>query len=161
MQLNTALFCTLLAGFMIPVCTFSQAPSVIWQKTVGGSNTDSVSAISIGANNTFVVCGSSNSKKSGNKTQGNAGGFDYFVVKMDFAGNLLWNKTFGGSKDDFATAIIATSDGGYLVGGTSISDKSTSKSTASFKKSKDYWVIKLDANGNKLWDKNVRRHLYR
>ncbi len=133
----------------------AQPPSVVWQKTIGGSNTDSLAAMSIGANNTFVLCGSSKSNKSGSKSDKNFGGFDYWVVKMDFSGNVIWNKTFGGKKDDIASAIIATSDGGFLVGGTSISDKSAGKSAASFKKSKDYWVIKLDANGNKIWDKTL------
>ena len=74
---------------------------------------------------------------------------------MDVAGNVLWNKTFGGNKDDMSASIIATRDGGFLVGGTSNSDSTGSKTDSSFWHSNDYWVVKLDADGNKVWDQTI------
>ncbi len=144
-------FLSLLFNILLP--KISVAQSLVWQKVVGGNGEDSLTAMSVGKNQTFVVCGCSKSAVSGNKSEPNLGGFDYWVVKMDFAGNVLWNKTFGGAKDDMATAIIHTTDGGYLVGGYSISETSATKSSISYKQSNDYWVLKLDANGNKVWDK--------
>ncbi len=127
------------------------APSIVWEKTIGGNGSDSLSALCIDKSKAIVMCGSSRSSVSGSKTQDSVGGYDYWVVKTDSSGNIIWNKTFGGTKNDIASAIIATSDGGYLVGGTSISDLSGSKSSNSFS-SNDYWVLKLDVNGNKVWD---------
>ncbi len=128
-------------------------PREEWQRTIGGNEADSLTSMCIGNNKSIVACGASRSGISGNKTSANEGGWDYWIVKLDSTGATVWNKTYGGSKDDVASSIIATSDGGYLVGGSSISEKSGSKSSNSNVKSYDYWVIKLDANGNKLWDK--------
>jgi hypothetical protein len=136
---------------------FSQnkAPGILWQQTIGGSNADVLTSMAIGPDKSIVLCGYSNSKVSGNKSDASFGGYDYWVVKLDATGSILWNKTFGGNKDDFASAIISTSDGGYLLGGSSISDKSGTKSNKSYGFSYDYWVLKLDANGNQIWDKTL------
>ena len=136
---------------------FSQnkAPDILWQQTIGGSNADVLTAMAIGPDKSIVLCGYSNSKSSGNKSHASFGGYDYWVVKLDANGSILWNRTFGGNKDDFASAIICTSDGGYLLGGSSISDKSGTKSNKSYGFSYDYWVLKLDGNGNKIWDRTL------
>jgi len=61
-----------------------------------------------------------------------------------FAGEITWDKIFGGSKNDEANSIIQTSDGGYVVAG-----KTASKGADD----DDAWIIKLDKKGNKEWDK--------
>lgn len=64
---------------------------------------------------------------------------DAWIIKTDAKGNEIWNKTFGGIRDDFANSIQLTSDGGYIVAG----------STTSFGKgSLDAWLLKIDSNGN-------------
>src|SRR4051812_30275914 len=105
---------------------FSQikAPAILWQQTIGGSDADVLTSMTIAANRSIVLCGYSNSNISGNKSDDSFGGYDYWVVKLDSNGNVLWNKTFGGIKNDFASSIICTSDSGYLLGGSSISDMS-------------------------------------
>jgi hypothetical protein len=57
---------------------------------------------------------------------------------------LRWNKTFGGSNDDYLHSLIQTDDGGYVITGET-SSYGTGKA--------DIWIIKLDSKGNKLWDK--------
>ena len=113
---------------------FSQslAPGIAWQKTIGGNSSDVLTAMCVKADKSIVLCGYSNSGVSGNKSSNSFGGYDYWVVKLDASGNILWNKTFGGAKNDFAAAVINTSDGGYLVGGSSISNKSGNKSSICF-----------------------------
>ncbi|MEM6842722.1 MAG: hypothetical protein AAF632_10895 [Bacteroidota bacterium] len=77
----------------------------------------------------------------------------FFTASTLSAQTILWDKTYGGTYDDRATSIVATPDGGYLLGG-------TSKSDAGFEKShnvvtaEDYWLIKVDAQGNVQWDKS-------
>src|SRR3954452_23373146 len=136
---------------------FSQnkAPGILWQQTIGGSNSDVLTSMALDSDKSVVLCGYSNSNVSGNKSNASFGGYDYWVVKLDPNGKTLWNRTFGGSKNDFAAAVISTSDGGYLLGGSSISDLSGSKNNKSYGFSYDYWVLKLDANGNKVWDRTL------
>ena len=64
---------------------------------------------------------------------------DIWIVKLDVRGNMLWDRTFGGSENDEARSIIQTEDGGYALTGWT-----KSKGTGS----SDVWVIKLDENGN-------------
>ncbi len=73
--------------------------------------------------------------------------FLYGLSLKSFASSVLvkvWDKTFGGSRDYEANSIIETGDGGYLVAG----------DTWSYGNGKsDAWIIKIDKNGNKIWDK--------
>ena len=46
-----------------------------------------------------------------------SGGFDSFLLKVDTDGNLLWNRTYGGTYDDGTNCVVQTSDGGYVLGG--------------------------------------------
>ncbi|WP_347158986.1 T9SS type A sorting domain-containing protein [Pontibacter chitinilyticus] len=123
----------------------------------GGRGADRLKVGLKTADGGYLAGGYSNSGISGDKSEANRGGFDYWVVKTDAKGNKLWSKTFGGSEDDELTTLIATNDGGYLLGGTSFSgvsgDKSEPNRGAEYGKTEDYWIIKIDAHGNKVWDK--------
>ena len=68
------------------------------------------------------------------------------------APGVQWNKAFGGSGEDRLTVVQPTTDGGYILGGFSGSGPSTTKTDPSFG-GLDYWVVKVDATGNKQWDK--------
>jgi len=70
--------------------------------------------------------------------------WDFWIIKLDENGNKKWDKTFGGSYKDEANSIIQTTDGGYAIAGYTKSEG---------KVEKDFWIIKLDENGNKKWDK--------
>ena len=63
-----------------------------------------------------------------------------------------WDKCFGGRGDDQAYAIQQTRDGGYIVAGTSTSGAEGDKTEAS-RGAKDYWIVKMDGNGSKQWNK--------
>jgi len=64
----------------------------------------------------------------------------------------LWDKRFGGSTTDQLNSVIATADGGYLLAGTSSSSADGDKSEAT-RGGSDFWAVKIDANGAKVWDK--------
>ncbi|MBU1821505.1 MAG: PKD domain-containing protein, partial [Bacteroidetes bacterium] len=126
----------------------------LWDKTIGGSGNEILWSLVQTSDGGYVLGGGSESGKSGEKSEDSRGGQDYWVVKLDAEGNVLWDRTLGGSLFDDLKSIQQTTDGGYMLGGTSISGISGEKSEAS-RGSADYWVVKLDANGNKLWDKTL------
>ncbi len=70
-------------------------------------------------------------------------------MKLDGSGNILWQNTIGGNDYEILTSVVQTTDGGYLLGGSSDSDISGDKTEASQGLS-DYWVVKLDGSGNIL-----------
>ncbi|RDC65299.1 PQQ-binding-like beta-propeller repeat protein [Adhaeribacter pallidiroseus] len=81
---------------------------------------------------------------------------DYWIIKIDANGKKLWDKTFGGDQEEILTSLIATRDGGYLLGGISQSGKSGDKSEPALANGDyDYWLVKIDAAGNKVWDKTL------
>src|SRR5690606_37434356 len=97
-----------------------------------------------------LLGGSSNSDKSENKEKDSYGGLDFWVVKLDSKGKIEWEKTLGGKYDDVLESMIATSDGGYMVGGSTNSPLSDTKSTDNL--TGDYWIVKLDKSGGIQWE---------
>lgn len=131
---------------------FGQAPLIQWQQTLGGSDFDFANSIQQTSDGGYIVAGSSSSS-DGDVTGGN--GFidsDYWIVKLDASGSLDWQKTLGGSGNDFAESIQQTSDGGYIVAGYSSSVDGDIISNKGFY---DYWIVKLDALGNIDWQKTL------
>ena len=85
-----------------------------------------------------------------------------FFINCTFlasAQTKVWEKTFGGLKDDYYKTTIATPDGGYLFGGTSNSGIGKDKTQESRGKH-GCWVVKTDASGNKKWDKRFGGNSY-
>src|SRR5262249_3017543 len=95
--------------------------NVLWDKSFGGSQSDYIVDLQQTADGGFVLVGYLVSGISGNKTSPNYGSADYLVLRIDAAGNKLWDYSFGGSGDDYVESIQQTSDGGFIIGGTSFS----------------------------------------
>lgn len=145
----------------------------LWEKQYGGTDTDELRAIVATPDGGFMLAGSSVSSIGRDKTANNKSGvcdsfdgncpFDNWLVKIDAKGNKVWDKTIGGANSDDLATIVATPDGGYLLGGTSGSSKSGDKSEARVGGAcdeygncpLDYWVVKVDATGKKVWDKTI------
>ena len=107
-----------------------------WQKTYGGSGNDSANSIEQTGDGGYIAAGYTNSF--------GAGDYDIWVLKVDGNGDVLWQNTYGGTGYDFASSIRETDDGGYVVVG----------GTDSFGAGEmDVWVLKLDGNGDVLWEK--------
>ena len=116
----------------------------LWDKTIGGNGNDSASSLLVYQDGSFIVAGSSDSNATGDKSEDSKGGNDFWVVGMDANGNKLWDKTIGGSLEDYHPQIIAGPSGNFYIAGKSASDKSGDKSQDS-KGLLDYWIIKLEA----------------
>ena len=111
--------------------------NVEWSRTFGGSQNDYANSVQQTSDGGYIVAGSSASFET-------AGGSDAWVFKLNQAGDLVWQQTFGGTADDAANSVQKTSDGGYIVAGT----------TSSFGAgNQDAWVLKLDGIGTIQWQK--------
>lgn len=143
---------SLLAFMLSLVITAQIAPAIQWQKTLGGSNWDQGTSVCQTTDGGSVIAGYSPST-DGNVT-GNHGNGDYWVVKLDNSGNIQWQKSLGGSGYDYPYSIQQTSDGGYIVAGrTDSNDGDVTGYHGSVYS--DFWVVKLDTNGNIQWQKAI------
>ncbi len=126
------------------IFNYSNAQTVIeWQNTIGGNNDDILSSVIQTTDDGYLLGGYSYSGISGDKTEASQGYADYWVVKLDGSGNILWQNTIGGNSSDGLSSVIETTDGGYLLGGSSNSAISGDKTEASQGES-DYQIVKLD-----------------
>jgi pimeloyl-ACP methyl ester carboxylesterase len=123
-----------------------------WQKSLGGSGTDVARSIQQTADSGYIVAGYSNSNDGDVTGHHGAADYDYWVVKLDVNGNLQWQKSLGGSGADGAHAICQINDGSFVVTGYS---NSTDGDITGNKGAYDYWVVKLNSNGNIVWEKSV------
>lgn len=123
-----------------------------WQKSFGGSGSDLLQSIKLTSDAGFILAGSSSSGKGIQKKEQSRGQDDFWIIKLDAKGGELWQKTIGGNGQDRLTSIIQTNDGGYLLGGSSSSDKSGEKEEDS-RGNMDYWIVKLDNEGKIKWEK--------
>ncbi|MBK6484565.1 MAG: T9SS type A sorting domain-containing protein [Chitinophagaceae bacterium] len=122
--------------------------NILWQHCYGGTLEEIATAVKKTSDNGYIVAGYSNSNDG--DLSSNAGGYDYWIIKTDEMGNVEWQRSFGGSNWDWAYDIHQTLDGGYVVGGTTLShDGEVVGSNGSW----DFWILKLDALGNLQWQK--------
>jgi hypothetical protein len=129
-----------------------EAGNKVWDKRYGGYSSDYASTVITLPGGGYVIAGTSHSGASGDKTEVSQGFYDYWILRVDAQGNKVWDKTFGGSGQDFLYGLVPASGGGYIVAGESQSDISGDRSEPSMG-GQDYWLVKFDENGNKLWDK--------
>ncbi|MBC7864651.1 MAG: T9SS type A sorting domain-containing protein [Bacteroidia bacterium] len=120
-----------------------------WQKTYGGTAYELSTSIIQTSDGGYIIAGETNST-DGDVT-GNHGNYDAWIVKIDVNGNLQWQKCLGGSNGDLGQSILQTTDGGYIVGGTTGS--TDGDVTGLHGTSQDVWMVKLDAAGNISWQK--------
>lgn len=145
----------LLTIFMIlTTCILrAQAPILSWQKCFGGPSYDYGESILPTPDGGYIMVGQTTG--SGGDITGfysiNVGSSNGWVVKMDHTGAIQWQECLGGTVAEFATVVLSTSDGGYLVGGSSSSPTGTGNVTSANHGGWDYWVVKLSSTGAIQW----------
>ncbi len=128
--------------------TTKEAPQIDFIKTFGGTRNESGQSVIQTSDNGYAVLGFTQSIDGDVLTTKSDVQFDFWVLKFDEGDNLLWQKTYGGSKDDKAYQIIETNDNGFAIVGYNKSDDGDLTSNEGFE---DVWVLKTDATGNILW----------
>jgi hypothetical protein len=106
----------------------------LWDRTFGGGNLDEGRSVQQTSDGGFIIVGYTASFGAG----------DVWLIKTDADGNKLWDRTFGGSMVDRGYSVQQTSDGGFIIVGWTWSFGAGGP---------DVWLIKTDADGNKLWDR--------
>ena len=125
--------------------------NVEWENLLGGNGSDEANSIQQTTDGGYIVAGFSSSSLNGDVNDATNGGTDYWVVKIDNNGNVEWENLLGGSDVDAATSAQQTTDGGYIVAGSSRSSNSGDVNDITNGLT-DYWVVKLDSNGNVEWE---------
>lgn len=105
----------------------------MWKKTYGYKGFEALLAVQQTNDGGYIFTGFTDSK--------GAGGADVWLVKVDENGLIEWERTFGGSGDEFSRDVIQSSDGGYLI--------------AAKTKEVHLWLIKVSSNGVKEWSKTI------
>ena len=136
------------AGGDIWAIKLNNSGGLEWSKFYGGSFTDIPLGVVKTIDNGFIIAGSSDSADV--DITNNKGGYDFWILKIEASGTVVWEKNFGGSEIDEASAITQTNDGNFIVvGDTRSSDKDVSKSNGAA----DLWMLKISQEGVLIWEK--------
>ena len=122
--------------------------------TLFGPENDILSSVSQTSDDSILVGGLSESSISGEKTEVSRGDYDYWLLKLNPSGAILWDKTIGGDAYDGLSDFFETNDGNYIVAGFTLSSISGEKSEAS-RGLFDIWILKLDTIKNIIWQKTI------
>lgn len=121
--------------------------TIQWQKCLGGTHTDIPNAI-IHDNGKYIIAGGAYSVDV--NVTGNHGMYDYWITELDYSGNLVRQKCFGGSQVDYCQGLASSGDGGYYLAGLSHSQDGDVIGHSPNGTS-DYWCIKINSTFDIVW----------
>ena len=133
----------------IIIVKYDKDGNMLWQKIWGGNDNDLIESVFLTEDDEIIIAGYSDSTDIDGIT--NKGYYDAIIIKYDKDGNLVWQKSWGGSSGDTIQHMFQTEDGGFIVAGEYVS---TDIEGISNKGEADIIIIKYDKDGNMLWQKN-------
>ena len=145
------------AGGDIYIVRIDERGNKLWEKTYGGLGRDAVESLVLTPDGGALLGGYTSPGvgdevwlKEKLKTQtvkqimSEAGNNDMYLIRVDEQGNKLWEKRYDKSRSDVLRSLVLTPDGGALLGGSVQPSDLTSQ---------DMYLVRVDKNGNKLWEK--------
>ena len=135
-------YATLLLGILATALLAGVASAqsdLEWVVTLGGNGDDFAHAVALAADGGFVIAGETRSFGAGSR--------DGWLVKLDADGTQAWSRTYGGTENDIAFAVVRTSDGGYVLAGESASAANGESGKSNF------WLVKVDSDGYEEWQR--------
>jgi hypothetical protein len=124
------------------------APSIAWQRTLGGWNMEGARSLLLTADGGYLLGGHTDSYQG--DVSGTHGAVDVWLVKLDSSAELQWQMTLGGSGNEEAYDVRATADGGYIVAGFT---SSVNDDVSGAHGGVDAWVVKVDSVGELEWQR--------
>jgi len=109
--------------------------NLIWNKTLGGSGWDYGYSVQVTGDGGYIITGKTNSYGTGQ---------DVYLIKTDSGGNMIWNNTFGGPKNDVGYSVQVTDDGGYIIVG---------ETTSIGEGYPDVYLVRTNSSGHMIWNK--------
>ena len=130
------------------VVKLNSSGSITWQKCLGGYDDDRAYSVQQTSDGGYIVGGYTHSNDG--DVSGNHGNDDYWVVKLDASGTISWQKCLGGTGYEKCESIQQTTDGGYILSGTTTSNNGDVTGNHGLS---DFWVVKLNSSGTLTWQK--------
>jgi hypothetical protein len=123
--------------------------SLLWERSFGGSEIDEGRAITSTNDGNFIIVG--DTRSADKDVSNNHGAADVWIIKMNTDGNLIWEKTIGGSSFDVARSVTKTQDNGFIISGSSrsLDDGFTNQGQ------NDALLLKIDSEGNLIWKQTI------
>jgi hypothetical protein len=129
----------------------------LWDRTYGGTASDVPSSLVEAPNGDFILGGTSASNIGFEKSEAPRGGNDFWILRVDSLGNVLWDKTIGGSANDNCKSVVITTYGDVFCGGYTLSSISGDKTSPSIgtQVAFDFWLVALSGTGQLLFDRTL------
>lgn len=131
------------------VLKISNEGHLIWEKSFGGSEVEEPRGITNTNDGNIVIVGDTRSTDI--DISSNNGGADLWMIKISTDGDLIWEKTFGGTSFDVARSISQSKDNGFIISGNSRSSDLNFTNQGQ----NDAWILKVDNSGNLLWQEFI------
>jgi hypothetical protein len=124
----------LLALLFVSTAAAWEPGDTLWTRTYGGTEADQAFCVDQTADDGYIVAGQTYSF--------GAGEADFYLVKANSLGNMVWSRTYGGSDSSYAQSVQQTTDGGYILAGGTYSFGAGDA---------DFYIVKTDPLGDTLW----------
>lgn len=102
--------------FSVLMCCTVFSQGILWEKSIGGNNSEFLLDMLSTADNGFLLAGATQSSKGGDLILGRKSNFDGWLWKMNANGNKEWDLRIGGDGDNYLNSIAETRDGGFIFG---------------------------------------------
>jgi len=143
-------------GYDCWVIRLDASANILWNRVLGGVGDEQLAELRPTADGGFVFCASSTSSANGDVTEATKGLTDYWIVKLDASGNIVWNRLLGGDQDDIPTSINENAGGTIVVVVAGYSTSSANGNVSGVLNGlSDFWVLKLTSAGTLSWNRLV------
>ena len=129
--------------------------NILWEKNYGGQNMDIPVSLLVDTLRRFIyLVGVSKSPVSGQKTQPVIGKEDIWILKLDWEGNIIWDRVYGGPEEDAPQAAVIMSNGNLMLACFSLSYLGGGNiSYTGWQYASNTWILTIDQNGIIIWDR--------
>ncbi|MFZ1634070.1 MAG: MopE-related protein [Chitinophagales bacterium] len=127
----------------------AQVPEIEWAKSYGGNDSEVAQKVLLTADGGYYVVGYTGSNSG--DVGVNHGSMDYWIIKLNNLGDIVWENTYGGSNYDYALSAVLTGEGGCILVGKSQSNDGDATDNHGFD---DYFAVCVDSDGNTVWKKS-------